>query len=94
MSRLTPEARAIGPARLQAIASSRLSVPIPFVRSTKMRFLFSRSATSCAALGMSSLTNCFTIRLKVFSSGRSMFSPPTRVHDVWNRWPLMNSTMS
>src|SRR5947209_4389026 len=52
ISRLTPDALAIGPLRLQAIASSRVSVPIPLVRSTKMRFLFSSFSTSSTARGM------------------------------------------
>ena len=44
--------------------------------------------------GMSSSMNFFTIRLKTASSGKSMFSPPTRVQLVWKRWPDMYSTMS
>ena len=60
----------------------------------KMRFLFSRFSTSAIALGMALSTKSFTIRLKTASSGRSMFSPPTRVQTVWNRWPDMYSTMS
>ena len=68
--------------------------PTPFVRSTKIRFLFSSFVTSSAARGSWSLMNFFTIRLKTSSSGRSMFNPPTRVQEVWKRWPDMNSTMS
>ena len=46
------------------------------------------------ARGIYSSTKFLTIRLNVASSGRSMFTPPTRVQLVWKRWPDMNSTMS
>ena len=46
------------------------------------------------ALGSELSTRLWTIFLKTASSGKSMLSPPTRVQEVWKRWPDMNSTMS
>ena len=72
----TPLARATGPVALRAIASSFVSTPTPFVRSTKIRLRVSSRSMSSSVFG-----KVFR-KLRIFSITSGVTScerPPTRV---------------